>query len=94
MKFKTLACLFPGLGRELTERENWAVTWAKQHHNWRKKYSESYEDHMARCPKYQDRIIWGEWYSYPCGDNGFNENVQIVRGLFVEAAEKKGAKVH
>ena len=32
------------------------------------------------------------WYSFPYGDKEFNENVQIVRGLFKEAAEKRAEK--
>ena len=67
--------------RPLTERELQALTFCRQQHAWRKKFSEPLADFMKRVPKGIKPTVWRSWYFYPCGDLRLCVDYQIVRRL-------------
>lgn len=81
----------------LTEREQEALTWARQQHHWRKRYDVTLEQHMVAMPAHmrlpdfypekarQEKLDhWAYWYEQPFGVPEWNENVAIVRRLLRE----------
>lgn len=67
--------------RQLTEREQQALTYCRQFHRWRKRFSQTRTEHNAAIPKGMKPDVWDSWYDYPTGDVQINEDYRIVRHL-------------
>lgn len=70
---------------DLTQEEQLALAWARSHyHAWRKRFSETREEHAAKCPPWIKPDAWASWYDHPFGCPVMNERVQIVRRLLTK----------
>jgi hypothetical protein len=70
--------------QQLTDREQLALTFARQHYRWRKRFTETREQHNAKLPCGIKPDVWDSWYDYPTGDAWINEDYRIVRRLLAE----------
>lgn len=75
--------------QKLTSKEQEAVAWARQGYcHWRKRFSETRNEHMANRPAHTPEDRWQYWYDHPFGRPDWNEYVKTLHRLFATGALK------